>query len=359
MMIVKTFLRSAIVTAAVAISGCNSLSHLNDTDYQNQQKVDQLIQTGMRYYWEGGDLEKVEKEFFKGITLKGKFDVVEASFKEASELAPQRLDLKFGLASTQLINQDIKGAQATYENILSQDPGNVDAGLLHAAYAKLSGDTGTFNDDIERLRKKAPLRTAAYLKKFQHAEDIESIRLNTKARANHTEHQAIVILGYALANDGSMKPALIDRLKQGLAAARMNPDAAIIVSGGVPHHGVTEAYMMEQWLIGQGISARRIYLDDKAKDTVGNAIYSTRILNDLGIRHVTLVTSASHMRRALVVFEEVAQQNQQQKITFDNLVAMDFDSMKEAMTVSSNEKLVIYRDMLRASGLWAYPGIQI
>ncbi|WP_330925124.1 YdcF family protein [Candidatus Sororendozoicomonas aggregata] len=358
-MIVKTFLRSAIVTAAVAISGCASLPYPTDeTNYLKQQKVEQLIQTGMRYYWEGGDLEKVEKEFFKGITLKGKFDVVEASFEEASELAPQRLDLKFGLASTQIINNDIEGAQATYEGMLKQNPGNIDAGILHAAYAKLSGDTDAFDDDIARLGEKAPRLTEEYLKKFQNVEDIQSLQLNTKAKANHTGNEAIVILGYALASDGSMKPPLIDRLKQGLSAAKANPDAAIIVSGGVPSQGVTEAYRMQQWLIGQGISAKRIHLDDKAKDTVGNAIYSTRILNDLGIEHVTLVTSASHMRRALVVFEEVARQNQKE-ITFDNLVAMDFDSMEEAMTVSPNEKLVIYRDMLRASGLWAYPGIQI
>jgi hypothetical protein len=38
----------------------------------------------MYYYWHGGDLEKAEKEIFKGITLKGKYDVVEQAFKEAT-----------------------------------------------------------------------------------------------------------------------------------------------------------------------------------------------------------------------------------------------------------------------------------
>mgnify|MGYP003594042501 FL=1 len=32
--------------------------------------------------------------------------------------------------------------------------------------------------------------------------------------------------------------------------------------------------------------------------------------------------------------------------------------MDEAMTVSQNELLVIYRDLFRVSGIWAYPGIQ-
>ena len=38
---------------------------------ENQEKINQLTQNGMVFYWHGGDLKKAEKEFFKGITLKG------------------------------------------------------------------------------------------------------------------------------------------------------------------------------------------------------------------------------------------------------------------------------------------------
>ena len=69
--------------------------------------IDELAQTGIYYYWNGGDLKKVEEEFFKGITLKGKYDVVEESFKKASTLDPERLNLKFSVASTQIIQKKV------------------------------------------------------------------------------------------------------------------------------------------------------------------------------------------------------------------------------------------------------------
>ncbi|WP_263078605.1 YdcF family protein [Endozoicomonas sp. Mp262] len=346
------------LASVLAVTGCSSLSSKQAIDYQNQKQVNELVQTGLHYYWHGGDLKKVEQEFFKGITLKGDYDVVAASFAEASQLAPERLDLRFSLASTQIIKKDIDSAQHIYLDILSQDPDNFDAGILHAAYAKVSGNNDIYSEAIASLKENHPKQTREYLEKFDQAEQIQTIKLNTQAQAINNPHHSIVILGYALAKDGSMRPPLVNRLEQGLAAARLNPKASIIVSGGVPHQGVTEAYVMQQWLIKQGVAPERIYLDDKARDTVGNAIYSTDIMADLGTRHVTLISSASHMRRALLVFEETAQQNNLD-ITFDNLVAMDFDSMDQAMQVSTNEKLVIYRDMMRASGLWAYPGIQI
>jgi len=39
-------------------------------------------------------------------------------------------------------------------------------------------------------------------------------------------------------------------------------------------------------------------------------------------------------------------------------VALDAPSVEEAAKVSPDERLVIYRDLMRVSGLWAYPGLQ-
>lgn len=352
----KPFLMLLALASTVAITGCSGLAAKNS--YQNQKKVNELVQTGINYYWNGGDLKKLEQEFFKGITLNGNYDVVEASFAEASQLAPERMDLRFSLASARIIKKDIQGAQKIYHDILAKNPDNFDAGILHAAYARVSGDNSLYNSLTARLKKAYPQQTLKYLQMLDRAEQLQTLPLNTQARALDSDSHSIVILGYALARDGSMRPALISRLKQGLAAARLNPKASIIVSGGVPRQGVTEAYLMQQWLINQGVSPERIYLDDKAKDTVGNALYSTEILARLGTRNVTLISSASHIRRATAVFAEVSEKKGL-TIHLDNLVAMDFDSMAKAMQVSDNERLVIYRDTLRASGIWAYPGIQI
>ena len=167
----------------------------------------------------------------------------------------------------------------------------------------------------------------------------------------------IVTLGYALADDGSMRPTLIKRLDQTLAMAKLNPRSTIIVSGGVPKQGVTEGHLMKEWLVEKGINSSRVFIDDQAKDTVGNAIYSTEIMKKLGTENVTLISSASHIRRGLAVYKEVSIR-ENLNINFDNLVYLDYDSLEEAMIVSPKEYMVVYRDTLRGSGLWNYPGIQ-
>ncbi len=325
--------------------------------FEDQKKIDELTQTGIYYYWHGGDLKKVEEEFFKGITLKGKYDVVENSFREASDLDPGRLDLRFSVASTQIIQKKVEEALGTYDEILKLYPGSFEANILSAVYSNILGDGETYTEKMELLGKTYPELTKEYIEKFNRTEEYLKTPLNTEAQKIESENHAIVILGYALSDEGEMKAPLIGRLEQGLAAARLNPESEIIVSGGVPKAGVTEAYLMKKWLVEKGIFPEKIHMDDQAKDTVGNAIYSSMILKEIGAEDVTLITSASHIRRGLSVFKE-ATLNEGMDVEFTNLVYLDYDSIEEAQEVSQSEHLVVYRDLMRTSGIWAYPGIQ-
>ena len=325
------------------------------TNFENQKMIDELAQTGIYYYWNGGDLKKVEEEFFKGITLKGKYDVVEESFKKASTLDPERLNLKFSVASTQIIQKKVPEALATYEEILKLDPKNFDAGILHAGYSKATNDLVTYNKDIAALKKTDPKKTEAYLKKFKNIENVSKMKLNVKAENKNADF--IVTLGYALNNDGTMNEVLIKRLEQTYEAAKLNPNAKIIVTGGVQKGGLTESYLMKNWLADKGIAADRIIIEDKARDTVENALYSTEILKKYNPKRVILITSASHIRRGTALLQE-ATDNAGMKITVDNLVYLDYKTLNDAMKVEETETLVIFRDLFRVSGIWAYPGIQ-
>jgi uncharacterized SAM-binding protein YcdF (DUF218 family) len=142
-----------------------------------------------------------------------------------------------------------------------------------------------------------------------------------------------------------------------LAAYKLNPLANIIVSGGMAHGGVTESFIMQQWLIKNGVPASQIYIEDQSKDTVMNAVYSMQIVQKLPADKLLLISSASHMRRAYAVFSTV-QAVTQGKLPIDNLVYLDYATLAQAQQVTNAEKLVIIRDVLRAAGIWAYPGIQ-
>lgn len=349
----KIKLVSALV-GLVLLSGCTATNQYPSSQQQN--KIAQLTQTGIYYYWHGGDLNKAEKEFFKGITLKGKYDVVENAFKEASALSPYRTDLRFSIASTQIIQKKTAEALDTYKQLLNLYPDNFEAGILLAGYSKQIGDLTTYSETIDKLKVTDLEKTQAYLNKFENADKNMNVKLNTEAFKVEGSH-AIIILGYALGDDGKMQPTLIERLKQGLAQYKKNPKSPIIVSGGVQKGGVTEAFLMKNWLVKNGVPADLIYMDDLAKDTVGNANYSTDILAKLAPENVTLISSASHIRRGLTVFEEAANLKEL-KVKYHNLVYLDYPSLTEAQKVSDAEKLVVYRDLIRVSGIWAYPGIQ-
>jgi uncharacterized SAM-binding protein YcdF (DUF218 family) len=79
----------------------------------------------------------------------------------------------------------------------------------------------------------------------------------------------------------------------------------ILVSGGSVT-GLTspEARLMSAILTKEFHVPVR-WVEDRSRDTLGNAVESARILKPLGIRTVYLVTHAWHIRRARLAFESV------------------------------------------------------
>ncbi|PLS02477.1 YdcF family protein [Neobacillus cucumis] len=361
------FLCSLTFTTAYATNGTtqeppsiSSLKHDEATSY----RIKQLEDIAMYYYWHGGDIKKAESEIFKGITLKGKFDVVENAFIQAALIDPYSTDLKFSLASTQIIQKKYPEAFQTYKQILNLDPNHFNANLLYGVYSRINGDERTYNRSISKLKRIDSKRATEYLEKINRTEETMKEKLNVDVPANlPAKDHAIVILGYALAETGAMQPTLIERLKAGLAIAKQYPNSKIIVSGGVPKQGITEADAMSKWLIEQGIPKERIILESNSTDTVENGLFSTAILEKENLKDVTIVTSASHIRRALTVFKEASEfynkmLGKKTKRNFTNMVYLDYPSVAEAQKVTNDEKIVIYRDLFRTSGIWQYPGLQ-
>ncbi|NNH72198.1 YdcF family protein [Nocardia uniformis] len=114
---------------------------------------------------------------------------------------------------------------------------------------------------------------------------------------------AIVVLGYGLLPDGEMRPELINRLHAGYVSALLSPAAPVIVTGGNPQNGVSEAAAMADWLIARGIAAHRIYAETQANSTVQNAAFSARLMAAINAHAAILITSADHIGRALSNFQ--------------------------------------------------------
>lgn len=117
--------------------------------------------------------------------------------------------------------------------------------------------------------------------------------------ATYGPQTAIVVLGYGLLPDGTMRPELGNRLHAALIQAYMSPASPVIVTGGNPRNGVTEAQVMADWLNIRGVARQRLHAETEAGSTVQNAEFSARMMQALGVTEAVLITSADHMRRAL------------------------------------------------------------
>lgn len=162
----------------------------------------------------------------------------------------------------------------------------------------------------------------------------------------------ILVLGHVLDGYGQPSPELLARLACGLSLFRSYPEASIMVSGGAPVRGRTEARVMQDWLLAQGVSPDAVLFEDQSRDTYENVRLSVPLLVPKLVRSVVVVTGASHILRAHSLLS--AQVNQDGLPWRTGHVAHNSHA-----TVSANaraeERFLLFKDLGRILGVWDYP----
>ena len=126
-----------------------------------------------------------------------------------------------------------------------------------------------------------------------------------------TDELCIVVLGFQLNPDGSMKDELVERLQVALRSAEKYPNAYIVCTGGgtaKENDSATEAGKMAEWLIGQGIPAERVIIENKSLTTAQNAIYTYDILTSRypSVKTLAIVSSDYHIATGELLFKAEA-----------------------------------------------------
>lgn len=120
----------------------------------------------------------------------------------------------------------------------------------------------------------------------------------------------IVVLGYGLNGDGSMKQELIHRLEVALRSAEKYPEAYVLCTGGETSRepGITEAGQMGNWLLAEGLAHNRLILETASLSTTENARNSCEILwrDYPQVKSLALVSSDYHIRWGSAVFHAAA-----------------------------------------------------
>ena len=118
--------------------------------------------------------------------------------------------------------------------------------------------------------------------------------------------KVIVILGCGHSNDGTLPitaqlySCSLYRLAEGIRIYRANPGSRIITSGYGGTEEFSNAYMVKETAIALGVPEADITVFESPKDTQEEA---KALFKPLQNTSFALVTSASHMRRAMHIFE--------------------------------------------------------
>lgn len=120
-----------------------------------------------------------------------------------------------------------------------------------------------------------------------------------------------VVLGFQLQYDGSMAPQLLGRCEAALACARRYPNSLLALTGGGTAAGdksKTEAGVMADWLVSQGVRRERLIVEDESMTTDQNARNTTAILvrDYPQITTLAVVTSDYHVPLGVLMFTEAA-----------------------------------------------------
>ena len=120
-------------------------------------------------------------------------------------------------------------------------------------------------------------------------------------------YDAVVLLG-GISDERVLaemhQPAYNDNVERLVATHRLLADGrarVAIISGAPEEPGLaaySEARALAQQLVDWGIDPARILLEERARNTYENAVYSKEIASAQGLDRVVIVTSAFHMRRA-------------------------------------------------------------
>jgi uncharacterized SAM-binding protein YcdF (DUF218 family) len=117
----------------------------------------------------------------------------------------------------------------------------------------------------------------------------------------------IVVLGSAHVSDnrlaavGQLGVSSLYRLIEGVRLLQLQPDAKLVVTGGVGYDPVANALVVGRAAESIGVPRERIIVEDRPRDTRQEA---EMLFPLLGKEEFILVTSAMHMPRAMKIFQD-------------------------------------------------------
>ena len=133
-----------------------------------------------------------------------------------------------------------------------------------------------------------------------------------KTTQNHPN--IILVLGYLLDEKGILGDCAKSRVKIACNLWKKNHQSHILFSGycglvGNKKPIITEALAMKNYALFLGVPENKIILEEKSRDTIGNAYFSKEIIVKKKWKNIFVVTSDFHIERAKFTFKKIFDQS--------------------------------------------------
>ncbi|MFO8056204.1 MAG: YdcF family protein [bacterium] len=115
---------------------------------------------------------------------------------------------------------------------------------------------------------------------------------------------AIVVLGYGPPVDesGEVNPELRRRVEKGVELYRRDLAPVMIMTGGNTYKDFYESEVMKEVAVSMGVPEEAVICEREAESTIGNAGYTSRIMEERGMESCIVVSSPYHLKRAAELF---------------------------------------------------------
>lgn len=258
---------------------------------------------------------------------------------------PKYLDVFRLQAELYLINSEYEAAVSQLDHILRQYPDDA-----HALSLAILADYSLGNEENARARWQDLSEINA-----EFADDIERVfELSDKwANADYREltevdfePDVIAVFGEAPRVDYTLTQSTLNKVIKVKELLREFPEAIILVSGGPVDQPISEAEVMKDWLVENGVPEEKIVMDEMARDTVGNAIGIVDYMMENQLETVIGLSGYDHLTRALASLEAYAQSNNY-TLTIEGLGTGKYQERKSDNTTSP----YIYYNAFKSYGL--------
>lgn len=226
------------------------------------------------------------------------WNVVYTRLDEMAREDPENLDIYRLQAEVYMINQSYKAALGQLDRVLEQNPEDLHALGVSAILMRILGDKAGEQERLAALERLHPQAAEAVSSLLARAEALFQADYSSEPQLGQSP-EAIAVFGQTPKSDGTPSAGLFSRLEKALEMAQRFPEAKLILSGGDLKTEFTEAAVMADWLVEQGVSEERLILDEAARDTLGNAIGTLQALEEHGLHSVLIVGTLYHLPRAV------------------------------------------------------------